>query len=817
VTPRDDGGAEAASLPTLDALKDGAWRGEARIDVAQLGSLVLTGRDGSLVAAGSWSGADATVRVEGPITPALDLRVEGTHAGSGATLEARLAGPLPIADASAASVTLSGALRIPDLSAQGYGLVATELRLDGSLADPRLVGPTGEAIRITDGRLSGGLTLEARIAERPHVVNVRLDGPWTAPSASARLRGPYAELDATLNAASDAASDEADDSAGDLVALTGSVDAGAWPPAAAGAAPGSATLRAGLRRDGRWTARVESELAPAGRPLGAVLTAEGRGLNGDADWRLVSTDDALLLAGTAGLQDGLATLSADLATLDAQAVGRWAGVQSRAETSGTVTASLRAFDLASLRLEADAEIDGRVEGREVSLSAAVEVAQQPGAAVVGRVRLRVDDDELSAERAAGADAWTVQAAGGDYALSGRLAADATSATLEGTLAGAPLELRAVREGNGALLAVASWSGAQASLGVRPEPQRWRATLDASIPARAGLPAAGTLSARGTFQDGTATLDRADVALLGPTEARADLAGRIWPDAALRGAVTHVPFIADPDGAPEPVALTATGPWDALTVRATTPGLTAALDLLGVQPARLELRGEGRRAAGVHVVPGPAGLAWQRSAGWSGSATARWPAGSPAGEIAPGGVDSDETAASDAGEATTVTAVLTGQGERLAVTVDGEVRRDAATARLDVDASLTGAPWAATLAGSGRVRADVAAPGAPDAVGAAEAPAPPVTLQAAFDLTGTPIDPRLDGVATLGGATEADGILTASRDGVRLTLSGVELEATATLDVDGWQAEATASALPFGRSRATSAGPTAGRSDPTTKR
>ena len=791
VDPRDDAADAPPPLPTLDALVGGDWRGEVRVDVAELGSLVLTGRDGALSATGRWSGAGATVEIEGAITPALDLRVVGAHPGSGATLDATVAGPLPIGDVPTSSVTLTGALRIPDLAAQGYGLVATELRLGGTLDAPRLVGPTGEALRIEGGRLSGGLTLEARIAERPHVVDVRLDGPLSAPSATARLRGPNAQLDATLNAASDPPDD--------LATVSGSVDAGAWPPAAAGVAPGGATLQAGVRRDGRWSARVETELAPAGRPLSAVLVAEGSGLNGEADWRLAATDGVLLLGGEAALVDGLATLSADLSTLDAEAVGRWAGVRSRAEASGTVTASWRPSVSTSFGLEADVSVEGRVEGREVRIATSLAAGPEPGAAVLGRVHLAVDGDELTAQRAAGADAWTVQAAGSGYALSGRLAADATSATLEGTLADAPLELRAAREASGALLAVASWSGAQASLGVRPEPERWHATLDASVPARAGLPAAGTLSARGTFQDGTATLDRADLALLDPTQARADLAGRIWPDVALRGSLARVPFVADADGAPEPVALTASGSWDALTVRATTPGLTLALELDGAVPARLELRGEGREAAGVHVEPGRTGLAWERTGGWSGSATASW-AATP-GTSDPPSEASEMQPSGDADASATATATLTGQGEALAVALAGAVLRGAVTASLEADATLTGPPWNAGLDGTGQLWAEADVPGdtadtATDDADAARASLPPATLDATFELAGSPVDPRLEGVVTLRGTTEARGTLTADRGGVRLTLAGDELDATAALDAAGWRAEAVASGLPL---------------------
>ncbi|MDZ7707485.1 MAG: hypothetical protein U5J97_06240 [Trueperaceae bacterium] len=724
VSPAGDGGADqAAPLPTVDTLIHGAWRGELRVDVAELGSIVLTGRDqagnvtsandasandasgrdGSLLASARWSGAGATAEITGTVTPALDLVVSGAHPPSGATLDARIAGPLqspgPSSPFSLSEIDLSGTLRIADLATEGYGLTPTELTLDGPLSAPRLIGPSGQSLRLESGQLSGELTLEALVAGQPHLVEVRVDGPPAAPRAVAQLRGPHAQLDATLDA--DPAAE------GEVATVSGSIAAEAWPPAAASAAPGRATLRGGVSRDGQWTATIEAGVAPAGRPLEVILVGEGDGLEGSAQWRLASPDGEPLLSGQAQLSGGLATVSTDLSSLDAAAVGRWAGIDVRADASGRLTASWRASEAPALRLEADVEIDGQLDGREVALAASFSDEGRP----TGSVRLRVGDEEITAELAPGADAWTVQAAGDAYALSGRVATDVTSVELEGTLADAPLELRVAREARGALLGVASWSGAQASLGLRPQDDRWSATLDVAVPARAALPAAGTFSARGAFEDGEATVEHADLVVLEPTDLRADLSGRIWPNVELRGAVTGSASLT---GATGPVALSASGAWDALAVRATTPGLALGaelngVDLNGVDLVRLELRGEGRELAGVRIVPDAGGLAWNRTEGWSGAAVASWAA---AGEL--------ETA----GAPPTVTATLDGRGEALALALDGEVGAGAATADLDVDARLVGPPWNTVLDGSGQLRVVTRSPAAASTDPAPTDPAPP---------------------------------------------------------------------------------------------
>ena len=745
------------------AMGDDGWRGDLTLAAGETLSARLTGEAGALRldAEGRAAGADA--EVHGRLLPSVDLTVDGRHAPTNAELDARITGEPTLAQDEAP--TLTGTIRIPELTAQGYGLAATEIRLGGTVLAPRAVDPTGSALALSNGRLLGSWTLSARVAGRPHVLQATLAGPVLDPVGTVRLRGPLA--DARVDVGGEASWLEAD----------ASWRAGAWPAVLDVAAPGDGALRATLERSLAWRAEVAASLAPAGQDLRLSADGTGEGASGQATWTLAADAGETLLGGGAATTPTGATVTADLSRLDVSALAGLVGVAASGEGEGRV-----AVEIGGGLPRATA--DGRVEARVGDTVATLELTFD--GELGDRARLRLNGDEWVATRAS--DAWALRGIGDAYALTGELRRDLGLLQLEGAAAERPVTLRAAREDGGDLLATGTWGESRATLGLRAGEAGWRATLDAAVPDRAELPAAGTFSAGLALTGGEVRLTAAEAVLRAPVEARGELAGTIWPRADVRGAVTGLfppaagvdartgeldtppidpagrPAAAVPAG-PEPLALTVRGSLGALSLRAAVPGLVLDAGLDGADVRALRLTGPGREVAGVRLDPGPDGLGWTPTEGWSGDAAVRGPA-----------LDGDP-----------LEARLAGAGPELRASGTSDLARGPLTASLTLDARLSGAPWAAELGGSATIRAELDATGTD---------ARALELRLPLRLAGSATAPRVSGTARLGGAVTAEGPVTGDLAGAALELAGPALSLLATVDASGWETEARLDDLPL---------------------
>ncbi|MDZ7800487.1 MAG: translocation/assembly module TamB domain-containing protein [Trueperaceae bacterium] len=550
------------------------------------------------------------------------------------------------------------------------------------------------------------------------------------------------------------------------------------------------TLGGPLYLRGSTTAEGTLQVGPGGLTLdlsGDALTLDGRADPGgwNVDARAEGLPLAPWLSGLPGVRLSDATLDAE-----AQATGAWGDAPevrvpdwTVRSAAGRATGSAHLLGDLAARADVDADLgvllDGAAAGR-----------------VHGPLHLqRATDASWSATTLSGAlslDGVTVDGttAEGDLALGGSLVAPDVTANLafRGEVDG-PLRLR-LHAASGRIDLDAELTRGDSDLDLRVAGPPGAVRIDATL--RAG---GRTLRATG---DATASLDLMEG---GPPDLRAgaELTAEMTP-----------PDGGEPTRRPLRLHLHATG--TSVDLGARTPGLALDARLDGARPLSVSLHGDGLRAGGVTLTPGPDGLRWNEMDGWGGRAEvtlageagpapgAGEPAGAPAG-TAPLRADlSGEgpalrvqlLAEAAAGTATPAAAQDAIQDAAQEAAQDGTQNAAPnaalrATGRADLDARLTGPPWAGSWSGGGELQARLHADPDQDA---------PLRLRAPLALSGDTLAPTLDGPLHLRGTTMADGRLHLDPGGLTLDLSGDALTVDAAADPGGWRADATLEGVPL---------------------
>lgn len=779
----DDGGARiTASDTTLDALvpalqglvldgalsfrsqtglagwRDATWQGGLAVLVPDVGELLLAGSEGPLTARLASDASGVRTTVEGTLLPALELVVTAEHAPTGARLAIDARTP---PDAwSVNGIRVAGDLRLPSQAAGAggarYEVPQLDARIEGSIE--RLTIDAGErgAWTVTPDGWSGGVALDASIADRPHPLEVELSGPRLAPIVTADLTGPSATARATFDGATGAGS------------IGAALEEAAWPPAWSDLGAETARLDASLAGDGVWSGSLTARVTPGDRPLFLSADAEGRGRDATASWLAADPSGVALLRGeVAADASGLAVVS-DAAGWNLPSLVRWAaGDAELPEVIGAASGSLR-YERSwagRSRLNVAASLGGRVG--EVGVRAVADVSDAGTL-----VRVDVGGDAIALERQSGDGGWSLQAAGSRYALRGELDASLRDGRLTGSVADRPIDLRLARNDEG-LLAVGGWDDASLSLGVLRERSTWRAEIDASLPASP----ARTWSGRGAvallLDAGALRLERLDASVEGPVAGSIELTGGITPELDLAGRWSGPP--AQGDGS---IPIELEGPL---------PGWRARADVEGLELAIVGDRAALRSVAAVgstDVVPllrvdaSGDGLLWSADAGWMGSASA---------------VHLADDATREAGPSLSIGAE--GRDGRLQLTGDGRFGTVAASvlaeAAATLDGTVTGPPWAADVTGrlllDGTISGRAAGPGAGDEANG---------LAASIDLAlgGTLLRPSVTGSALLEGVARASGPVEAGLDGLSIRLDGEELRLDARADTGSWSLDAVATGL-----------------------
>ncbi len=658
------------------------WDGALRVGREEDGdALTLAASDGGLEVDADATLAGVGARATGPVWPTTDVRIEAGRPTDAADVRLRVGGP---DEPFGPDLPLAGRASWRDVAWGPYRVAAGEVRFGGRLAAPEVVGPTGRAMRLEDGVVTGGLVVRADVAGRPHTVRIAADGPPADPDVRLAVDG------GVLTIRADRAPGRAE------LAVQANVGPDGWPDALAPVAPGDARVTGALAANGAWRLAVRGDVAPLDRPAQLALDGEGVGREATATWRVATPDGRDLVAGRVAWEDGVATLALNGDRSDPAALGRWGDWRLDGTARGEAVLTVGGATPPTLALRGDARLDGTLAGRplEVALDGA------------GGGRARYADTRLVWPSG---DGRSLRVTAPGASLDATLEAG-PRAVLAGTL-GERTVTGAVAWGDGEARADLRTGSARADVRVALAPDGWTAALrarDAAAPWSLAATVEGT--------DGGVTLRRlastvAADGLPGTLEGTAE--GPLWPRLDVRGRAD----VAGVDGVPS-VAIGVRGGWPRTTWRATLPGLSLQADADAFTLAGLTLAGPGGRVGDLAVTPRSGGLRWTPDGGYAGGA--------------------DLTYAPSAGPS--VRADVRGDGV-LRATLAADVAPAGATLRATSDVRIVGAPWAATLAGDGRVDAAVAG-------GAAE-------LAADLTWSGRLPAPRLTATGVLSGVADAD--------------------------------------------------------------
>ncbi|MDR9391336.1 MAG: translocation/assembly module TamB domain-containing protein [Trueperaceae bacterium] len=489
--------------------------------------------------------------------------------------------------------------------------------------------------------------LRADVADRPHTVRFRADGPLADPDVRFAVDGDVVTVRA------DRAPGRAD------LDVRADVTPAGWPDGLAPVAPGAARLTGAVGADGGWRFAVRGDVAPLERP--AVLEVDGAGVGRDATatWRVATPGGRDLLAGRVAQRAGVTTLALDGTRSDPTAIGRWGGWPLDGRARGEAVLEVRSGRPGAVALRGDARLDGTLGGRPL------EVALDPG----GGGRATYADTELTWSPDAAALALASPDATLDAVLASPTRAEVSGVVVDRDVAGA------VAWGDGEARANVRVGTADARLRLAAASGGWTAALRAR--ATDGTDAAWTIDATAEADDDGVALRRFTAAV-GAGRATATAEGTLWPDLDVRGSARATAL-----GGAAPVALGVRGAWPRVTGRAALPGLTLDVATRGLAVAGVTLAGPGADVANVRIAPGDAGLAWTPEGGYAGAAQVAF---SPdAGTTVRGDVRGDAN----------------GDGA-LVATVDARLARAGATLEGASTVRWTGAPWRATVTGDGRL-------------------------------------------------------------------------------------------------------------------